>query len=805
MNRFCTNNLAKIILAVFLTISFQNIYSQSRIHYANKDIFLSGTNIAWINFANDIGPGAPNIAAFNEVFRAVRQNGGNSLRLWLHTNGTATPVFDANGKVSGPGTNTLQYLKQILDLAYLNHVGIQLCLWSFDMLSTTEGIGTAQMTANTNLLTDTAYTNAYIRNCLIPMVNAVKGNPALLSWEVFNEPEGMSNIGNYSGVNSVNISYIQRVCNLVAGAIHRTDSTAIVTNGAGSLRFNSDITLPSKVSAANSINAMSQSERQKITDEFNSIHRTSFSVDGYIAYLLKLAATPNFNYYRDDRLIAAGGDSMGILDFYNTHFYANGSSDQVTSPLNHSYSVWGLTKPLVIAEFYDQETFGVLPLDIFNTLYSGGYAGAMSWSWTQGSGIPIKVIRTWPLQNMMSMFTRHQAEVQIFPITGSIYSFSVDTTTIQKGDNTILRWNAQTGSTVTLNGVSVSAQDSLTISPPVTTTYTLHAAGAVDSTLALTVNVLPTGRIINFAAVPPTIGKGEYTTLVWQVVKNSIVKLNGKPEKVQDTLVVYPDSVINTYNLVTSGDEKDSLTITVEILPADQVDRALGCVLSTSSNDTVSNPFSKPENLVDGNYFSAWQASKKSGEWIQLDLGRIITLNQVIIYWSSAGYAKQYSLQASDDLVTWKDLASSFNATGGTANVETLSNLQGEGRYIYLLLQSAGQNAFSIREIEVYGVLKTTSVKADESKIPTKYSLYQNYPNPFNPATNIQFDLPKAGEASIIIYNILGQKVAEPLHQQMSAGSYTVRFDASRLSSGIYFYTLKSGSFITTNKMLLLK
>jgi len=800
------NKLSHTAMLLSFIFTFQLTNAQSKIHYADKEIFLSGTNIAWVNFSNDIGPAVPDLVSFNSIFRQVRQNGGNALRFWLHTNGSQTPVFDANGYVTGPGTNTIKYLQQVLSVAAQNHVGLQLCLWSFDMLSTKENLSAAQMTANTNLLNDTSYTNTYIRNCLIPMVEAVKGNPAVISWEVFNEPEGMSPIGNYSGVNTAPINSIQRFINLVAGAIHRTDPNAIVTNGSGSLRFSTDVAAPlSKASVLNEINSMSVSKKQQITAEFNNSHRTSFTTDEYISYIVKLAATPNYNYYRDDRLIAAGGDTMGTLDFYNTHFYANGSSDQSLSPFNHPYSAWALTKPLVIAEFYDIDSYGVSASNLYETLYLNGYAGALSWSWTESSQ-PDLVTHVEPLQNMFTIFNKHRADVQIFPITGSIYSFTADTSTIQKGDNTKLRWDSETGSTVTLNGKSVSASDSLIINPSVTTVYTLTATGKVDSTLSVTVNVLPTGRILSFKASAPIIGTGESTTLIWQVVKNSVVKLNGNTVKVQDTLVVYPTDNNNTYNLVTSGDESDSLSITIQILPADQVDRTLGAVVTTSSNDTVNNIYSKPGNIVDGNYFTNWLAAAKSGQWVKIDMGRIITINEVIIYWGSGGYAKQYSLQCSNDLITWNILKSTSSGTGGTSNTETLSSLQADGRYVYLLLQSAGQNAFSLRELEIYGVPKVSAVvNNNNSKVPTKYSLYQNYPNPFNPATNIQFDIPKTGESSIIVYNILGQKVAGLLNQELKTGSYTVSFDASRLSSGIYFYTLRSGNFITTKKMILLK
>jgi hypothetical protein len=810
MNRFYSviksfNKVIKLTLFFTAALSLQNIYSQSTIHFANKNIFLSGMNVAWVNYAGDIGPNPPDLISFNTIFKTIRQNGGNALRFWLHTDGSQTPAFDSNGYVSGPGTNTIQYLQEILNAAAQNHVGLQLCLWGFGMLNTT--LTAAQLAENTKLLIDTSYTNTYIRNCLIPMVQAVKGNPAVLSWEVFNEPEGMSNEFGWSGINHVPMAIIQRVCNLVAGAIHKTDPNAIVTNGSVSLSTNTDVTALSKVSAAEAINSLSASQKQQITVEFNSKHKTAFTTDDYIAYILKLAISSNSNYYRDDRLIDAGGDSLGTLDFYNIHFYTNGSSTELTSPLNHPCSTWALTKPLVIAEFYDEDTYGVSHSSIYENLFLNGYAGALSWSWTQStsSGVPISVTQTYPLQNMMTMFDKHRPEVQIYPVTGSIYSFSVDAPTIQKSDSTKIRWDVEPGSTVTLNGINVPVQDSQIVHPAVTTSYTLKATGTIDSTWALTVNVLPTGRIMTFEAIPTTIGKGEPASIIWQVVKNSKVKLNGITEPVQDTLVVYPDSLNYTYSLVTDGDESDSEAISIQILPVNLVDRALGGIVTASSNDTVNDPYSSPSLIVDGSIFDSWLAATKGAEWVQIDMGRIIEINTVIIYWNSGGYAKWYSLEASDDTTAWTTLKSTLNGTGGTANVETLSSLNGEGRYIKLLLTLAGQNAYSIREIEVFGTLKVTSVKSGNSSLPAKYALYQNYPNPFNPSTNIQIDIPKAGETSIIVYNILGQKVAELLNRQLDAGTYTVSFNASGFSSGIYFYNMKSGNFVTTKKMIYLK
>jgi hypothetical protein len=89
--------------------------------------------------------------------------------------------------------------------------------------------------------------------------------------------------------------------------------------------------------------------------------------------------------------------------------------------------------------------------------------------------------------------------------------------------------------------------------------------------------------------------------------------------------------------------------------------------------------------------------------------------------------------------------------------------------------------------------------------LPTEFALDQNFPNPFNPSTEIRFSLPEASAVKIEIYSIQGQKVATVLSQAMNAGVHTVRYDAGKLSSGVYIYTIQAGRFRASQKMTLIK
>ncbi len=92
-----------------------------------------------------------------------------------------------------------------------------------------------------------------------------------------------------------------------------------------------------------------------------------------------------------------------------------------------------------------------------------------------------------------------------------------------------------------------------------------------------------------------------------------------------------------------------------------------------------------------------------------------------------------------------------------------------------------------------------------QPELPNQFKLEQNYPNPFNPTTEIRVSIPESGKYSLKVYNILGQEVATLLNSQISTGKYSFQFDASDLTSGIYFCTLIGKNMKQTKKMMLMK
>ncbi len=98
-----------------------------------------------------------------------------------------------------------------------------------------------------------------------------------------------------------------------------------------------------------------------------------------------------------------------------------------------------------------------------------------------------------------------------------------------------------------------------------------------------------------------------------------------------------------------------------------------------------------------------------------------------------------------------------------------------------------------------------TTPVTDEVQNVNKFSLDQNFPNPFNPSTTIKYSIPVSNIVSLKVYNILGKEVADLVNEYKNSGTYEVEFNAANLSSGTYFYKIKSGNYMETKKLLLLK
>ena len=111
----------------------------------------------------------------------------------------------------------------------------------------------------------------------------------------------------------------------------------------------------------------------------------------------------------------------------------------------------------------------------------------------------------------------------------------------------------------------------------------------------------------------------------------------------------------------------------------------------------------------------------------------------------------------------------------------------------------------SLLKASIEALNGVTYIDYPENAIPDDYQLSQNYPNPFNPTTKIKFSVPQSSHVRLTVYDILGKEVARLVDSEMNTGSHEIQWNATNMASGVYFYRMEAGDFVTIKKMLLMK
>ena len=162
------------------------------------------------------------------------------------------------------------------------------------------------------------------------------------------------------------------------------------------------------------------------------------------------------------------------------------------------------------------------------------------------------------------------------------------------------------------------------------------------------------------------------------------------------------------------------------------------------------------------------------------------------------------SLDSNATTISWPDNLGLFG-TSWTIKPQTGTEWPATNMLVSTSLDLRAQVSERRIIIVKVGASGVTNVQYVNDNAPTSFSLSQNYPNPFNPSTTIRYGLPRNSFATLRVYNILGQLVAQLVHEQQSAGHHNVVFNGSRLASGVYLYRLQAGDYVATKKLMLLR
>jgi hypothetical protein len=175
------------------------------------------------------------------------------------------------------------------------------------------------------------------------------------------------------------------------------------------------------------------------------------------------------------------------------------------------------------------------------------------------------------------------------------------------------------------------------------------------------------------------------------------------------------------------------------------------------------------------------------------EINKIATLvwqyrNNPDIYGYWGGYVQR--LNGGNTLISW-----------GGANT-TITEVKQDGTVVFEGSYPLGVYTYRAYKFD-WG--NPVAVNSEANGTPKLYKLYQNFPNPFNPQTTISFDIPKASQTELAIFDITGRQIKKVVNEYLQSGSYKFSFDGSQLSSGLYIYRLHAGDFSAAGKMILLK
>ena len=218
--------------------------------------------------------------------------------------------------------------------------------------------------------------------------------------------------------------------------------------------------------------------------------------------------------------------------------------------------------------------------------------------------------------------------------------------------------------------------------------------------------------------------------------------------------------------------------------------------ITTSNNSIVLTGWTQPPSTQNGNILLA----KLEGDITPVELIAFqagIEGNNVILNWKTATENNNYGfdIERSADRNYWEKIGF------------VKGNINSVISHTYSFVDSSSQSGtvyYMLKQIDLNGIV-TYSNELKVELSPVVFALSQNYPNPLNPVTTINYSIPQSGRAKLEVYDILGQNVTTLVNEVKNPGNYSIEFNGSRYSTGVYIYTLTAGEGTISRKMLLIK
>ena len=250
----------------------------------------------------------------------------------------------------------------------------------------------------------------------------------------------------------------------------------------------------------------------------------------------------------------------------------------------------------------------------------------------------------------------------------------------------------------------------------------------------------------------------------------------------------------------TSNEMKDYTTFT-----------ATGWDFVDETNNGTNNYWDADQNQTvnNGYVILAWQSGADNTLPVELTTFTAIAENGIVkLNWQTAtevnnyGFSIERSSLSASPIKTWDKIG--FVEGHGNSNAPIQYSFSDNN-------VSSGKYFYRLKQIDIDGSFDYSKTMEVEIATPTKFELAQNYPNPFNPTTTIQYSIPvvdanfATSNVTLKVFDVLGRKVATLVNEKQKAGIYKVQFNASELSSGIYYYKLTTNNFTKVKQMLLVK